>query len=312
MFKRKQDTDSAQAGRRRVMEPAARSSVFSYHANRSARPVNITGRDTAQYQQEEAPKRSSRHWSKKTCAYMAGLAVLLVLGLINLQLGSTPKVVILGATPNRIFLQSDGVYQQAARKLFGSSILNGNKVTVDASRIAQQLHDQFPELAAVSVALPFVGSQPTIYLLPAVPQLVLQDTSGERYVLDSSGTALVNATVVPHQSAELGVPTVVDQSGLLIHAGQLALPSSSVAFITEVAGQLQAEHVAVTSYTLPAATSELDVRVVGEPYVVKFNLHGAAREETGTFLAVQQQLEQTHVVPSQYVDVMVSGRAYYL
>jgi hypothetical protein len=64
--------------------------------------------------------------------------------------------------------------------------------------------------------------------------------------------------------------------------------------------------------TLPPATSELDVRVAGQPYFIKFNLQsGDARQQAGTFLATQSHLQSQNIVPSTYIDVRVDGRSYY-
>jgi hypothetical protein len=307
--KRKQGKEPAYNGGRRVLNPPVRGTVFSYHANRSARP-DTSNRSVTQYNQEDVPKRSSKVSAKKRAGTLLIALLLIGFAVFNLRLDNQPKIVILGGQSNKIFLQSTGLYEQSIKSSFSSSILNNNKVTVDTSRIAEQIHSQFPELAAVSIALPFIGSQPTVYILPATPQLILQDTSGQRFVLDLSGTALINADNLTNN--QLDIPNVVDQSGIRIKAGKLALPNSSVAFISEVAGELRAEGVTATSYTLPAGTSEMDVKVAGESYYVRFDLHGDAREETGTYLAVKQQLDSNHTTPAKYVDVMVTGRAYYL
>lgn len=308
--KRKQDIESPSSGGRRVLTPPVRGTVFSYHANRSARQEAST-RSATLYKQEDVPKRSSKISVKKRAGTLFICLLLIVFAVLNLRLDNQPKIIILGSQSNRVFLQSTSLYEDSIKNSFSSSILNNNKITVDTSRIAEQIHNQFPELAAVSVALPFVGAQPTVYILPATPQLILQDTSGQRFVLDTSGTALINADDLSDNS-QIDVPNVVDQSGIEIKAGQLALPNSSVAFISEVAGELRAEGVTATSYTLPAATSEMDVKIAGEAYYVRFDLHGDAREETGTYIAVKQQLDSSHKTPAKYVDVMVNGRAYYL
>ena len=65
--------------------------------------------------------------------------------------------------------------------------------------------------------------------------------------------------------------------------------------------------------TLPPAASELDVKIAGKPYFVKFNLQADdARRQAGTFLATQAQLQRKGITPAQYIDVRVEGRAYYL
>jgi hypothetical protein len=230
----------------------------------------------------------------------------------NLHLSSRPKLVVLGSSTDRIFLQNTNVYQQAAQKDLAGSALNGNKATIDAARISQELHAQFPELAAISISLPFFGSHPTVYILPVNPQLILQNTSGQRYILDTSGRVLASDTMDVTHGVSFSVPIIIDQSGLPIAIGKLALPDSTVSYIAEVAGQLHAAHITVSSYTLPGnGASELDAQITGEPYVVRFNLHGNARVEAGDYLATARYLSQNSKKPSQYVDVRVDGRAYY-
>jgi hypothetical protein len=138
----------------------------------------------------------------------------------------------------------------------------------------------------------------------------LQTTAGGAFVIDSRGRALIATSQVP-QISKLNLPVVADQSGLDVSLGKLALPSRTVAYITEVVGQLNAQHITVTSITIPAGTSALEVRIQGAKYLIKFNLHGDARAEAGTYLAVIAQLNREHKVPAAYIDVRVDGRAYY-
>jgi hypothetical protein len=90
------------------------------------------------------------------------------------------------------------------------------------------------------------------------------------------------------------------------------LPAASVGFIQTVIAQLAAKQFVVSGMTLPAAASELDAQLAGQPYFVKFNLESDnPRGEVGTFLATIAQLRRQNIVPAKYVDVRVDGRAYY-
>jgi hypothetical protein len=104
---------------------------------------------------------------------------------------------------------------------------------------------------------------------------------------------------------------VQDQSALAVTAGASALPSDDIGFITEVIGQLAAKNLHVSSLVLPGGVRELDVRIEGAPYTVKFNLRGDARVEAGAFMAVKQQLERENKTPGSYIDVRVDNKAYY-
>ncbi|HEX7962979.1 MAG TPA: hypothetical protein VF466_00150 [Candidatus Saccharimonadales bacterium] len=304
-------------GRQRPQMTAERrnAAVFSYSgATRAVRPGggNI-GRDAQAQQQTQgaaAERRTkSDHWLRRRTTTVA----LVLLGLLlvgSLFLTTTPQFEQVGDARGAIFLRDQTVYRQAAAALLGNSPLNRTKLTINTERIADQLSAQFPELGTVQVALPVFGHQPVVRVEPAVPALLLSTTSGQSYVLDTAGRALVTPAQAPGVS-KLGLPIVVDQSGLPIRTGQVALPGATTRFITEVAGQLKAAHLSASSLTLPRGTSELDVRLEGQPYFVKFNVMGDARGEAGSFLAVKQQLERDHKTPGTYIDVRVDGRAYY-
>jgi hypothetical protein len=299
-------------GSRRLAKPATRNTaVFSYHAYRSAREGASARYAGQNLIEDERPRRSSKLRGNLTLTIAITIVVIALIG-ANLHLSSTPKLIILGNSSDRIFLQSMSVYQQAAQKDLAGSVLNGNKATFDAAHISDELHEQFPELAAISISLPFFGSQPTVYMLPVDPQLIMQDTSGHRFILDDSGRVLANDTTQVTHGVSFSVPVIIDQSGLPITIGQLALPDSTVSYITEVAGQLHAAHITVSSYVLPGNdASELDAHITGEPYIVRFNLHGDARVEVGDYLATAQYLSQNSKTAAQYIDVMADGRAYY-
>ncbi len=310
MFKKK-PTPPATVRQRQPVQPGGPrggSLVFSYHA--SARPV-LPATKQKGIPKQPAPAAARRKASVKWVTRRPKLAALavLVIVLADLVLGVNPKIQVTGAQTGQIFLRTPSVYAQAAHDMLAGSVFNRNKITIDTTSVAKRMQDKFPELSGVSVALPVLGAQPTVYIQPATPRLLLAGRDG-MYVLDDSGRALIAASQVPHIGT-LGLPTVVDQSGLAVQLGHITLSSSSVFLITEVTGQLKAKGVAFTSLVLPQGTSELDVKISGAPYTIKFNLRGDARAEVGTYLAVAGQLAKEKKVPGEYIDVRVDQRAYY-
>lgn len=235
---------------------------------------------------------------------------MLAFAINSLLLSTNPAVVAVADTKGRqLLLRDQQIYQEAARKALRGSWANTNKVTADTAKITQDIKKQFPELEKVSVTLPIVGRQPVVYLQPAEPALLLK-SANSIFVLSESGRAVLDVRQV-RQAEKLGLPLVQDQSGLPITLGSAALPGDDVTFITEVAGQLKAKKIKITEIVLPRGTSELNIRIEGAPYFVKFNLRGDARAEAGAFLAVKQHLERENTTPSVYIDVRVENKAYY-
>ena len=309
-FLSKRRTPEEDFGRRRpIRTEQSQGRVFSYYANRSANETNL-GRGNL----EEVPKRHS----SKYVRFMGGLPKLGIVVLVfvvvvsQLVLTTHPKLVILSSTSNSdLFLQSTSVYQNAADKLFSQSLGNQNKLTVDAGGISDKLKSMFPELSDVSVALPVVGSQPTVYLQPAEPTFILS-ANGNSYVIDNTGRALAYAQSMPAQN-RASLPQVVDQSGLQPQVGKQVLSSTSITFIQTVLSQLKAQHVSVSKIVLPSGSFEVDMYIAGKPYFVKFNMHdtGGALQQAGAYIAVAQDLAGKNIAPSQYIDVRIDGRAYY-
>jgi hypothetical protein len=242
-----------------------------------------------------------------------GLLILLVaitISLINgLSLSKQPKIMPLNAADNR-FLRPSGVYEAAASRLLAGSVWNRNKLTVDTAKLNQQLLDRFPELASVHVTIPFLAHRPLIYLEVSRPALKLVTDNGS-FIVSNTGKALIRDDT-DDSYGSLNLPLLNDQSSLKIKPNQPALPTAQVGFIQTVTAQLNAKQFTIASMTLPPAASELDVQPEGQPYFIKFNLHGDnPRGQAGTFLATIAELKKRNVVPSRYVDVRVDGRAYY-
>lgn len=314
MFKKKQPSVPQSRERSRplsVQRPNA--SVFSYHANRTSLPgrERMSVPEQQQVEQKQAQKRLPRGIHRIRPQHVLSVLIILIIFLLAVGLQSNPKVVVVSPAADKFMLQNTAVYQKAAKDIIGSSPLNSNKLTIDTAHISAKLQEQFPELRTVSVSLPFIGRQPTVYVQPAQVKMILATASGQ-YAVDASGRALRKLAFGVSLPKASAIPVVQDKSGLDIREGDLILPSSSVAFISEVAGQLAAKGVVVESWSLPLGGSELHVKIAGVPYYVKFNLQGSAREQVGAFLATKKHLESTGVTPGQYYDVRVSGRAYYL
>jgi len=317
MFTRKKQTDQDRdrMGRQRAPRAADRgkAAVFSYHASRSSRPGG-TGRN----------EQTAAHATSATDARHAGIrltalkrmppavlvAIIVILAVCNSFLAGSPRVALDAQTADAaVPLRSPTAYTDAANALAGASVLNHNKLTANTDAIAAGMRAQFPELSQVTVSVPFIGAALVVHVAAAQPQLLL-NVGADLFVVDGAGRALLPANQVPNIE-KLELPVVTDQSGLTVTPGKPALSSGNVLFITEVIGQLKAKGLTVTSVTLPAGTSEMDIRISGVSYMGKFNLQGNGRVQAGAFLAVKGQLERDHKGVSKYIDVRVEDRAYY-
>ena len=299
--------NQSQSSRRQRPVATDHAPVYSYYARRS-QEQSILGRQIfREVIQREAAVRTAR-FSLRRLGLFSATAIGLIACVSLLWLTPNPVVVPL-TTDRTAFLHDPSIYQRAAAQLFASSFMNGNKVTVDAAGIGVALKRQFPELGVASVSLPLFGHRPVVYIAPTDIRLRLRVVTGKVYNIDGNGRAIGE---VSGSAQYLDLPLVEDQSGASVTIGRPVLSSDTVTFVRTVAFQVQQQHLVVSKFTLPSGESELDLYVSGQPYYVKFNLADAsALQQVGSFLAVRHHLAGEGKAPTQYIDVRLTGRAYY-
>lgn len=305
MFKKKDTNRRRRSGEREAVDTQTkRPSVFSYRASRSNVSDNLgRGQTKEEAVRRPGPSVKSRIRRAVKILLVVGLAVFV---LNNLLLNSDPKIVMVDATN---IYRNPAAYQTAAADAFAASKLNSNKITVNTKSIRDSLLKAFPELADVSVSLPLVGRQPTVYLEPSTSRLIVHTSNGT-FVLDDTGRAVASGAIV-ESLKEAGLPEIHDESQLDVTLGSVVLPSTSVAFITEVAQQLKVKNMAITNLKLTNTPSELHLNIQDVGYYIKFNTRGNARVAVGAFTALKQYLESQRKTPAEYIDVRVESRAYY-
>lgn len=272
--------------------------VFSYHANRAA---DTQTRDRA----GQRPKRKIRwHYLPSV---VAALALLVSLGYI-LTLGVSPKV-ILAEKDHRLALRPIEAYQQAAQQLLAHSWFNRNKLTVDTGQVERGLRQQFPELDEVAVTLPLIGHRPVIELATVQPAL-LMTSNHNVYLVASNGKVVASGSETDVKGAA-DLPVLIDKSNVTINPGQSALPTDQVDFVLAIVAQFKAQHMSITSLTLPPAPNEIEARLKGLAYYIKFNTMLNARQQVGTFLAARQKIIRDHTTVGQYMDVRVDEKVFY-
>jgi hypothetical protein len=305
------EADELPIGRRRpvVDDSERRPQAFSYYAQRSGAPSSVSRAPLDPALAVDGPASGHAWWQNRTVALLLVTGVVVLAGFL-LYVGTTPKVITVTGGGNAYFLQDTAVYQQAVAKKLSSSLLNRNKLTVDASGISSDLERQYPEIARSTISVPIIGQQPIVRIEPNRPSFILTTTDSAAFLLDEHGRALVSASQIT-SPGELSVPTLQDLTGSRVTLGQQALPSATVTFVEAFLAYLKAEGVEYSKLVLPSAAAEIDVYIKGTPYFVKANLMGEARLQAGTFLAAKGRLEKDKVVPAQYIDVRVPERAYY-
>jgi len=266
--------------------------------------------------QGSAPKKTkskpSRSLFKAFLSRIGVLVLIIILGFVLYRVTTLSTQTSVKVVPNdyQLLLRDPAVYQQTAEQYLSKSVLNRSKLTVNSTGLANEMLKKYPELAFAGLSLSVISNQPVLLIEAAPTALILSSSSGV-YAIGYNGKALASTDEIPSVKS-MRIPKVGDSSGLLIEPGQQALSSTHVNFIANVIKILGAKNIKVTSVNINNASSELDININSKPYIVKLNLQSnTPKEQVGTLIATLKQLQKENIEPSKYIDVRVSGRAYY-
>lgn len=284
--------------RRPIEKAPASTKAFSYYSNRSS-----TDSNTGSRLKKEA--RKGLQW-QLVPSFIAVLAIFVSLVYVS-TLTTSPRLSVKG--PDSVLLRDQDDYTDAAQELLQESVFSRSKLSINTKSIERKMLERFPELRTVGITLPLTGRRPIVTVEAVEPRLALRTTEGV-YILDNRGRAVFKALsddLVNQQS----LPVVLDETGLEIVIGNVALSSRDTAFITELHHQLSDKKISVASLVLPPIVNELHLRILDEPYYVKFNMLGDARLQAGSLIAIREKLQGDGVKPSEYIDVRVEEKVFY-
>ena len=236
------------------------------------------------------------------------LIILVIVGYLSV-LSTTPKLISVNGTSDFSFYRNKADYQKSAERILGGSIFNRNRITINTVNIENEIMAEFPELGQVSVNLPIFGNQPVISIVAKQPAMALTSQQGV-YVLDANGVVMTRASSITGFD-NIKLPIVNDESSLTVEIGKGVLTSQQVDFISVLVTQLNLNKKQVSSVTLPPIINQVQIKLKGFNYYIKFDMQNDPKTSAGAFLALSKRLAKDGATPAEYVDVRIEDRAFY-
>lgn len=230
-------------------------------------------------------------------AIVAGLAWLLyysIAGVIIVVDASVPPV-------------DTSMYEKKVQSYLNAHPFERNRTTLNTTQLAEYLQaNDAPEVERVSVnARPSGVGVSTIMLTMRKPVVSWQTGSSQLYV-DSSGAAFArNYYAAPSVQ-------VVDQTGIQAVNNQVLASDRFLGFIGRSIGRLETQGFTVTKVVLPTNTTrQLLVSIDGLSYSIKFSVDRPAGVQAEDAARAIRFVQSHAIQVSEYMDVRVSGKAYY-
>lgn len=162
-----------------------------------------------------------------------------------------------------------------------------------------------PEVLRVANATAFDGLGATKFTLEFRQPAVSWSTGSTNLYVDESGNAFT------HNYYPDPLVKVVDKTGIGTQDNQVLASTRFLGFIGMVIGKMKQYDMKVTSVTLPEATTrQIEINLENVPYPVKLSVDRPVGEQVEDASRAIRYLVDKGITPD-YIDVRVSGRAFY-
>lgn len=161
-----------------------------------------------------------------------------------------------------------------------------------------------PEVANVHVG-DAAGFGKSTFILTMREPIAGWSINGKQQYVDATGTAFIRNHFTPPSVQ------IIDNSGIQVAAGQAVASNRFLGFVGRAVGLAKTGGYNVQQVIIPSGTTrEVELRVEGVGYPIKFSVDRSAGEQTEDMARVIKYLLARGINP-EYVDVRIAGKAFY-
>lgn len=200
--------------------------------------------------------------------------------------------------------QLDPSYKKIIEDYFGSQPLERLRFMINQPQLSSYVAARAPEIASVTVDGP-AGFGKTAFLVTLRQPLVGWTINGHQNYVDSTGTAFTrNYFASPDVQ-------VIDQSGVHLQTGQAIASSRFLSFVGRAVDLTKKQGLTVTQVIIPQGTTrQVELVLKGIKYPIKLSIDRGVGEQVEDMARAVHWM-QSHNLTPQYIDVRVSGEAFY-
>jgi hypothetical protein len=239
---------------------------------------------------------------RRQIGVLLGLACVCAIALYGLIAQFTAQVVT--RAPG-IATALDDSYAHTIQSYYAARPIERLRFLTNQSALEQFMKARLPEVASVRVGgqVSFGVSDFTLTMRRPLAGWTIRD---KRQYVDDTGTAF-SRNYYPTPAVQ-----IVDNSGIRPENGQTVVASNRfLAFVGRTVGIAKQYGYTVTQVVIPAATTrQIELRLEGKEYPVKLSIDRKIGEQVEDMDRTIRWFESRQQKP-QYIDVRVSGKAFY-
>lgn len=198
----------------------------------------------------------------------------------------------------------DSSYEEVLQSYLATRPIERLRFLVNQPALNDYVKKKFPEIATIHVggAPRFGASEYTVVMREPLAGWTIQ---GRQQYVDAAGVAFEKNY---YQTPSV---QIVDSSGIRPESGQAVASNRFLGFIGRTVGLAKSQGYTVTQVAIPLATThQLEIRLEGVAYPVKMSVDRTVGEQVEDMARLIKWFEVRKQNP-QYIDIRVSGKAFY-
>jgi hypothetical protein len=201
-------------------------------------------------------------------------------------------------------IQLDSTYQDIIQSYLSSQPIERLRFLANADHLSDYVQSKAPEVASIEAG-DGVGFGKSSFTVTMREPIAGWSINGRQQYVDATGTSFArNYFAAPSVQ-------IVDKSGVQVQAGQAVASSRFLGFVGRAVGLAKAQGYKVTQVIIPEGTTrQVELRLDGVGYPIKLSIDRAAGAQIEDMAKALNWLK-THGQSPQYLDVRVSGKAFY-
>lgn len=242
------------------------------------------------------------HRRRLLYALLTVLATVGVLAFMIYESVAIPRVVTPLGT-----LTDQSIYANKIQDYLNGHFLERSRLTLNTAHLIEYLQQNgCPEVASIVDKPVFGGIGVTTFTLNMRKPVVSWQTGTTTLYVDAEGNAFTR------NYYETPSVEVVDQTGIQAQQNQVLVSDRFLGFIGKAVGRLKEQGYSATRVVLPPNTTrQILVSLEGVPYSVKLSVDRPAGEQAEDAARSIRYLAARGIQPAEYLDVRVSGKAFY-
>lgn len=236
--------------------------------------------------------------------HIGGLFLMVIMGAFGLFFLISQFTAGVFVKADDVTMQLDPVYEKTIQEYLSQRPVERLRFLMNEAMLSEYLQSKTPEVSSVHIE-GAAGYGVSSFVVTMRTPIAGWSVGGRQQYVDGSGVSF------DRNYYKTPAVQIVDKSGIPVQAGKAVASNRFLGFVGLAVGQAKELGYAATEVIIPERTTrQIQLRVDGVGYPVIISVDRGAGEQIEDMARSIKWLKE-HAVTPEYLDVRVSGKAFY-